>query len=150
MNAQLDDSAGAILRRSVEGIGIAVHLAKRTTEVRTDENGKMSGIVFSDGSSIDCDMLVIAAGIRPNVGLAQRAGLTVERAIVVDDHMRSVDDDNIYVVGECAQHRGQQGQSHEEDLRSAQGYSSFVAARAGPRAPVTPGDAPSSRRRPSS
>jgi nitrite reductase (NADH) large subunit len=107
MNAQLDLSAGAILRRSVEGIGIAVHLEKRTTEVRTDENGKMSGIVFSDGSSIDCDMLVIAAGIRPNVGLAQRAGLTVERAIVVDDHMRSVDDDNIYVVGECAQHRGQ-------------------------------------------
>jgi nitrite reductase (NADH) large subunit len=107
MNAQLDDSAGAILRRSVEGIGIAVHLEKRTTEVRTDDNGRMSGIVFSDGSSIDCDMLVIAAGIRPNVGLAQRAGLTVERAIVVDDHMRSIDDDNIYVVGECAQHRGQ-------------------------------------------
>ena len=63
--------------------------------------------MFSDGSSIDCDMLVIATGIRPNVGLAQRAGLTVERAIVVDDHMRSIDDDNIYVVGECAQHRGQ-------------------------------------------
>jgi nitrite reductase (NADH) large subunit len=107
MNAQLDDSAGAILRRSVEDIGITVHLEKMTTGVRTDENGKLSGIVFSDGSSIDCDMLVIAAGIRPNVGLAQRAGLTVERAIVVDDHMRSIDDDNIYVVGECAQHRGQ-------------------------------------------
>jgi nitrite reductase (NADH) large subunit len=107
MNAQLDDSAGAILRRSVEGIGITVHMEKKTTEVRTDDNGKLSGIVFSDGSSIDCDMLVIAAGIRPNVGLAQRAGLTVERAIVVDDHMRSTDDDNIYVVGECAQHRGQ-------------------------------------------
>ena len=52
-------------------------------------------------------MLVVSAGIRPNVGLAQRAGLTVERAIVVDDHMRSIDDDDIYVVGECAQHRGQ-------------------------------------------
>ena len=58
-------------------------------------------------------MLVIAAGIRPNVGLAQRAGLTVERAIVTDDHMRSIDDDDIYVVGECAQHRGQvYGWSH--------------------------------------
>jgi nitrite reductase (NADH) large subunit len=107
MNAQLDDSAGAILRRSVEDIGITVHLEKMTTEVQTDGNGILSGIVFSDGSSIDCDMLVIAAGIRPNVGLAQRAGLTVERAIVVDDHMRSIDDDHIYVVGECAQHRGQ-------------------------------------------
>ena len=107
MNAQLDDMGGAILRRSVEALGIGVHTRKRTTEVRTDENGRLAGIVFSDGSSIDCDMLVIAAGIRPNVGLAQRSGLTVERAIVVDDHMRSVDDDDIYVVGECAQHRGQ-------------------------------------------
>ncbi len=107
MNAQLDDPAGAILRRSVENIGITVHVEKRTTEVTTSDDGRLTGIVFSDGTSIDCDMLVIATGIRPNVGLAQRAGLTVERAIVVDDHMRSIDDDNVYVVGECAQHRGQ-------------------------------------------
>jgi nitrite reductase (NADH) large subunit len=51
-------------------------------------------------------MLVIAAGIRPNAELGQRCGLTVERAIVVDNHMRSVDDMDVYVVGECAQHRG--------------------------------------------
>jgi nitrite reductase (NADH) large subunit len=106
MNAQLDDLAGAILRRSVEGLGIGVHTGKRTTEVMTSD-GRLSGIAFSDGEHLDCDMLVIAAGIRPNVGLAQRAGLTVERAIVTDDHMRCVDDDDIYVVGECAQHRGQ-------------------------------------------
>ena len=81
MNAQLDDTAGAILRKSVQNIGITVHLDKRTTEVRTDAEGWLSGIVFSDGNSIDCDMLVIATGIRPNVGLAQRAGLTVERAL---------------------------------------------------------------------
>ncbi|ANE80758.1 nitrite reductase large subunit [Mycobacterium adipatum] len=106
MNAQLDDLAGAILRKSVEALGIGVHTEKRTTEVVV-EDGRLAGIVFSDGSRLDCDMLVIAAGIRPNVGLAQRAGLSVERAVVTDDHMRSVDDDDIYVVGECAQHRGQ-------------------------------------------
>ncbi|MGB5112022.1 MAG: nitrite reductase large subunit NirB [Mycobacterium sp.] len=106
MNAQLDDLAGDILRKSVEGLGIGVHTEKRTTEVLV-ENGKLTGVLFADGERLDCDMLVIAAGIRPNVGLAQRAGLTVERAIVTDDHMRSVDDDDIYVVGECAQHRGQ-------------------------------------------
>jgi nitrite reductase (NADH) large subunit len=106
MNAQLDDLAGAILRKSVENIGITVHVEKITTEL-VAEHGRLSAIVFSDGTSIDCDMLVIAAGIRPNVGLAQRAGLTVERAIVTDDQMRSIDDDDIYVVGECAQHRGQ-------------------------------------------
>jgi nitrite reductase (NADH) large subunit len=106
MNAQLDDLAGAILRRSVESLGIGVHTGMRTTEVIVTD-GRLAGIVFSDGERLDCDMLVIAAGIRPNVGLAQRAGLTVERAIVTDDHMRSVDDDDVYVVGECAQHRGQ-------------------------------------------
>ncbi|ORV90878.1 nitrite reductase large subunit NirB [Mycolicibacterium iranicum] len=107
MNAQLDDPAGAILRKSVESLGIGVHTEKRTTEVVVGDDGRLAGILFSDGTRIDCDMLVIAAGIRPNVGLAQRAGLTVERAIVTDDHMRSVDDDDVYVVGECAQHRGQ-------------------------------------------
>ena len=51
-------------------------------------------------------MVVVSAGIRPNAEIGMRAGLTVERAIVVDDQMRSVDDSNVYVVGECAQHRG--------------------------------------------
>jgi nitrite reductase (NADH) large subunit len=106
MNAQLDDAAGAILRRSVEKIGIAVHTGKSTQRVLT-EHGAVTGLAFADGSEIECDMLVVSAGIRPNVGLARRAGLTVERAIVVDDHMRSIDDDDVYVVGECAQHRGQ-------------------------------------------
>jgi nitrite reductase (NADH) large subunit len=106
MNAQLDDDAGAVLRRSVEGIGIDVHTSARTRSVLT-ENGRTVGVEFSDGTSIACDMIVVSAGIRPNVGLAQRAGLTVERAIVVDDQMRSIDDDHVYVVGECAQHRGQ-------------------------------------------
>jgi nitrite reductase (NADH) large subunit len=106
MNAQLDDLAGAILRKSVEALGIGVHVEKRTTEVLVSDS-RLKGIQFADGQQLACDMLVIAAGIRPNVGLAQRAGLSVERAIVTDDHMRSVDDDDIYVVGECAQHRGQ-------------------------------------------
>jgi nitrite reductase (NADH) large subunit len=105
MNAQLDEDAGAILRRSVERIGIIVHTGVRTEAVLA-ESGAVTGVRFADGTVIDCDMLVVSAGIRPNVGLAQRAGLQVERAIVVDDHMRSVDDEDIYVVGECAQHRG--------------------------------------------
>jgi nitrite reductase (NADH) large subunit len=106
MNAQLDDAGGAILQRSVENIGIGVLTEKRTKSV-LNQDGSVSGLTFADGSEIACDMIVVSAGIRPNVGLAQRAGLTVERAIVVDDHMRSIDDDNVYVVGECAQHRGQ-------------------------------------------
>jgi nitrite reductase (NADH) large subunit len=105
MNTQLDDTAGKILRRSVEQLGIGVRLNSLTSEVLHDDRG-VTGVRFKDGTELACDMLVVSAGIRPNVNLAIGAGLTVERAIVVDDHMRSVDDDSIYVVGECAQHRG--------------------------------------------
>ncbi|WP_109530832.1 MULTISPECIES: nitrite reductase large subunit NirB [Nocardia] len=106
MNAQLDTAAGEIVRRSVENLGIRVRTGQSTKRVLS-RDGRITGVAFADGTEIPCDMLVVSAGIRPNVGLAQRAGLTVERAIVVDDHMRSIDDDDIYVVGECAQHRGQ-------------------------------------------
>ncbi len=61
---------------------------------------------FADGSILACDMVVMAAGIKPNVEIASRCGLQVQRAIVVDNQMRSVTDPEIYVVGECAQHRG--------------------------------------------
>ncbi|UGT65074.1 nitrite reductase large subunit NirB [Nocardia asteroides] len=107
MDAQLDGAGGKILRRSLERIGIGVHVEKSTVRVRIGDDGRLRGVEFADGGALDCDMLVISAGIRPNVDLARRAGLTIERAIVVDDHMRSVDADDVYVVGECAQHRGQ-------------------------------------------
>ncbi len=106
MNQQLDEEAGAILRRVVERrLGIGVHTGQRPTAIRT--TGSVTGVVFGDGSAIDAEMVVVTAGIRPNVGLGVVSGLSVERAIVTDDQMRTVDDPDIYAVGECAQHRGE-------------------------------------------
>ncbi len=105
MNAQLDVPGGGILRRSVEQLGIHVHTDAATQRVLGEV--KVTGIAFADLTILPCDMLVVAAGIRPNTQLATVSGLTVERGIVVDDQMRSVDSDDIYVVGECAQHRGE-------------------------------------------
>ena len=95
----------AILRAGMEKMGIVIHLGKSTTAVLGERS--VTGLAFKDGSTLDCDMVVVAAGIRPNAEIGRHAGLTVERAIAVDNQMRSVDDHNIYVVGECAQHRGQ-------------------------------------------
>ena len=105
MNQQLDEEAGAILRTIVERMGIKVHTGKRTTAVRS--HGAVGAVEFRDGSAIDADMVVVTAGIRPNVGLGVISGLTVERAIVTDDQLRTADDPDIYAVGECAQHRGE-------------------------------------------
>jgi nitrite reductase (NADH) large subunit len=104
LEMQLDFAGGTILRRAIEDMGIHVHVKKLTTEVLGED--KVTGLVFKDGEKLECDMVIVAAGIKPNSEVGMRAGLTVERAIVVDDHMRSVDNPNVYVVGECAQHRG--------------------------------------------
>jgi nitrite reductase (NADH) large subunit len=104
MDQQLDPQGGAILRKTMEGMGIHVHVGASTSQVLGGE--RVTGLAFKDGTGLDCELVVVAAGIRPNSEIGLRAGLTVERAIVVDNRMRSVDDMNIYVVGECAQHRG--------------------------------------------
>jgi nitrite reductase (NADH) large subunit len=104
LELQLDATGGGMLRRTMEGFGLHVHTGKATTEVLGED--RVSGLAFKDGTTIDCDLVVVAAGVRPNSEIGLRAGLTVERAIVVNDHMQSIDDRSVYAVGECAQHRG--------------------------------------------
>ncbi len=104
MENQLDAPAGAILRETMEKMGVHVHLAQSTTDVLGEES--VTGLRFQDGSELACDMVVISCGIRPNAEIGRECGLSVERAIVVNDQMQSVDDPDVYVVGECAQHRG--------------------------------------------
>lgn len=104
MQQQLDAGAGAILKSSVEALGMKVLLQKSTKAILGPD--RVLGLRFTDDSTIDCDMVIISAGIQPNWEIAAGAGLTVERGIVVDDQMRSVDDRDVYAAGECAQHRG--------------------------------------------
>jgi len=104
MVQQLDAEGGAILARTLRGMGIGVHCGAATTAVLGED--RITGLRFADGSELGCDMVVVAAGIRPNAALAADCGLTVERAVVVDDRMRTVDDPHVYAVGEVAQHRG--------------------------------------------
>jgi nitrite reductase (NADH) large subunit len=104
MVQQLDPVGGALLRSKLEAMGVRVLLGTTTTAL-LGGGGRVTGLRFQDGSTLDTDMVVISCGIRPNVEVARAAGLTVERAIVVDDQLRSSDTD-IFAVGECAQHRG--------------------------------------------
>ena len=107
MDVQLDMPAGAILRATMEKMGVRVHTEKSTVAILPDAGGDgVGGLQFKDGSILECDMVVISCGIRPNAEIGKAAGLTVNRAIAVTDTMQSVDDADVYVVGECAEHRG--------------------------------------------
>ena len=104
MNVQLDPPAGAVLKETLERLGVHLHLQKSTSAVLGNEH--VSGLAFKDESTLDCDMLVVSAGIRANTALAKRAGLSIERGIVVNDDLTCSNDPDIYAIGECAQHRG--------------------------------------------
>jgi nitrite reductase (NADH) large subunit len=104
MEMQLDEAAGDMLRAAMERLGVKTHLSRRTTAVLGDP--RVSGLMFDDGSRLECEMVVVSAGIRPNVALAREAGLTVERGIVVGDDLRTANDPHVFAIGECAQHRG--------------------------------------------
>jgi nitrite reductase (NADH) large subunit len=63
------------------------------------------GVRLADGREIPADLVVLAIGIRPNIDLAKRAGLEVNRGIVVGDHLQT-SMSGIFALGECAEHRG--------------------------------------------
>jgi len=104
METYLDSQSGEMLKREITKLGIRV-LTGHCAEEIIIENGKVRGVYFSNGEPYEADMVVIATGIRPDIGIAKEAGLKVNRGIEVNDFMETSHPD-IYAVGECAEHRG--------------------------------------------
>lgn len=104
MERQLDPEAAGLLKSSLEAKGIAIQCNADSEQILGDD-GHVRALRLKSGTELPCDLLVMAVGIRPSVSVAQDAGLTTDRAIVVDDQMRSSDPD-IMAVGECVQHNG--------------------------------------------
>ncbi|QOS76980.1 NAD(P)/FAD-dependent oxidoreductase [Paenibacillus sp. JNUCC31] len=103
MNRQLDLKAASMLQQELEAQGMTFLLAKNTQKIIG--RSQAQGLLFTDGSKLEAQVVVVAVGIRPNVDLARRSGIATNRAIVVDDYMRT-SVPGIYAVGECAEHRG--------------------------------------------
>ena len=103
MERQLDPAGASLLKQDLERRGIHVMLEAKSAAILGE--AKVEALAFSDGQQIPVDMVVMAVGIAPNVQLAVAAGLATKRGIVVDDAMRS-SVENIFALGECAEHRG--------------------------------------------
>jgi nitrite reductase (NADH) large subunit len=104
MIAQLDAESGAMLRTTMEGLGVRVFCEKVTTHIEGGPDG-VSHLLFKDGSRLETDMVVVSAGIRPITDVAQASGLAVGKGILCNDQMRTSDPD-VFTLGECAEHRG--------------------------------------------
>jgi nitrite reductase (NADH) large subunit len=106
MERQLDEVAGGLLRKSLEERGIRFEIGAQTEALVGSEQGRVCAVRFKDGREIPAELVVMAAGIRPNTALAESTGLHCSRGIVVNDTLQTVTDPRIYAVGECAAHRG--------------------------------------------
>jgi len=106
MERQLDDVAGKLLQKSLEERGLKFMIGAQTQELVGNAEGRVQSVKFKDGTEVPADLVVMAAGIRPNTELAEKIGIHCNRGIVVNDTMQTVTDPRVYSVGECAAHRG--------------------------------------------
>ena len=105
MDRQLDSKASQMLKTAIEQKGITI-LTAANTEGLIGEEGHVTQVKLKNGTVLDADLVVFAVGIRPNMTLAQSAGLRCNRGVLVNDTMQTFDP-SIYAVGECIEHRGQ-------------------------------------------
>jgi nitrite reductase (NADH) large subunit len=103
MERQLDAPAAALLKSLVERKGIEILLNANTARIIGET--RVEGVELVDGRRIEAEAVIFAAGIRPNVALAKEAGISVNRGVVVDDHLETSAPD-VFALGECAEHRG--------------------------------------------
>ncbi|CAM3825524.1 MULTISPECIES: nitrite reductase large subunit NirB [Pseudomonadaceae] len=105
LERQLDRTAGELLQKSLEDRGLKFLLPKHTAELLDNGEGRVCAVKFKDGEVIPADLVVMAAGIRPNSDLAEQSGIACNRGILVNDTMQTYDP-RVYAIGECASHRG--------------------------------------------
>jgi nitrite reductase (NADH) large subunit len=100
---QLDVDGAGRLQKIMEGMGFSFRLGAKTQEITGDD--KASGVLLEGGETLSGQMIVISAGVRPNLELADPLGLKTDKGIVVDERLQTNQPD-IYAAGDVAEFRG--------------------------------------------
>lgn len=100
---QMDSDGARMLKKQLEALGFQFVIGMQTKEIKGGD--RANAVILSDASVHECDMALISAGVRPNIGLAAKAGLSVERGIVVDDRMET-SAPGVFAAGDVVQHQG--------------------------------------------
>lgn len=124
LNRQLDETGGALLEDALTERGMRICTATSPTAMLG--RNLVRAVQLDDDTLISTDVVVIAAGITPNIDLAKDAGLDCERAIIVDSQL-TTSDPNIHALGECCQFDGQTFGLVEPGYRQAEVLASFLA-----------------------
>ncbi len=101
MAQQLDEQGAAYLERYIKDSGINIILDDSVVSVTGNE--LVEGITLRSGVNIACDTVIVAAGVRSNISLARDAGLVCRKGIRINNYLQT-SEENIYAIGECAEH----------------------------------------------
>lgn len=102
MTRQLDDLTSSRLRDIVTQKGFTVDTGVQIQEIIGSNWAK--GIQLADGRTIEADLVIVSAGVKANTDLASAMGVSINRGILVDDHMKTSLDD-VYAAGDCAEYK---------------------------------------------
>lgn len=100
---QLDVDGANRLQGIMEGMGFSFRLGARTREIAGE--GQVSGVLLEGGERLAAEMVIISAGVRPNLDLADALGVDRDKGIKVDEHLRTNLED-IYAAGDVAEYQG--------------------------------------------
>ncbi|MCY1402088.1 Rubredoxin-NAD(+) reductase [compost metagenome] len=100
MPGLIHSAAAKAVKAGLEGLGVRFHLGPVLSSLTRSADGLDARL--SDGSLVECDLVVSAVGLRPRIEVAAAAGLAVNRGIVVDRHLRT-SRANIHALGDCAE-----------------------------------------------
>ena len=100
MPLQTDDYAASVYQKVFEDPGCRFLLGIGASDAAVDEAGNITEVILSTGERVPCDLIIMAAGVRPRIQLALDSGIAAERAITVDDHLRTSAPD-VYAAGDC-------------------------------------------------
>lgn len=102
LNRQLDEESAGLLLNRLEQMGIEFRLGESPEFFLQTDDGRVSHVVCQNGESLAVNLVVMAAGISPEIALAKAAGLATNRAILVDKQMQTSHAD-VFALGECCE-----------------------------------------------
>ena len=99
LSRSFGDDAGRWFQEQLESRGVTFHGGEVLSAFEGD--GRVSAVITESGLSVECDTVVVGAGVRPDAMLAQRAGLETNAGGIVCDSKLQTSVPGIYAAGDC-------------------------------------------------
>ena len=104
LSLAFDSNAARLAAKRLDEVGLSVRCGVSAKEIMRGDDGHVKGVLLTDGTFLETEVVVVAIGVVPNYDLAKKAGIKTDKGLVVDDYMVT-SDPAVYAAGDVAQAR---------------------------------------------